>query len=153
VTCYRSMFFPGTPVSPTNKTDRHDIAEILFKVALNTITLTLHTREATQLYSCIILLDLFWFINGCFVDYNCSIYAASKENCGIHQLAPDGMLLNDDVLDEKCDQYKVMCYKKDGSEIYFCTVPTTSLSSIIVTQLCGFSLPVLYILLPSFIEL
>jgi hypothetical protein len=29
-----------TSVSPTNKTDRHDIAEILLKVALNTITLT-----------------------------------------------------------------------------------------------------------------
>jgi hypothetical protein len=27
----------GTPVSSTNKTDRHDIAEILLKVALNTI--------------------------------------------------------------------------------------------------------------------
>ena len=32
-------FSPGTPVSPTNKTDRHDIAEILLKVALNTIIL------------------------------------------------------------------------------------------------------------------
>jgi hypothetical protein len=31
-------FFPGTPVSSTNKTDCHDIAEILLKVALNTIT-------------------------------------------------------------------------------------------------------------------
>ena len=31
----------GTPVSSTNKIDRHDIAEILLKVALNTITLTL----------------------------------------------------------------------------------------------------------------
>jgi hypothetical protein len=32
-------FFPGTPVSFTNKTDRHDINEILLKVALNTINL------------------------------------------------------------------------------------------------------------------
>ena len=30
-------FFPDTPVSTTNKTDRHDITEILLKVALNTI--------------------------------------------------------------------------------------------------------------------
>ena len=30
-------FTPGTPVSSTNKTDRHDTAEILLKVALNTI--------------------------------------------------------------------------------------------------------------------
>jgi hypothetical protein len=35
-------FSPGTPVSSTNKTDRYDISEILFKVALNTITLTLY---------------------------------------------------------------------------------------------------------------
>jgi hypothetical protein len=30
-------FFPGTPVSSTNKTDHHDITKILLKVALNTI--------------------------------------------------------------------------------------------------------------------
>ena len=30
-------FFPGTLVSSTNKTDRHNIAEILLKVALSTI--------------------------------------------------------------------------------------------------------------------
>jgi hypothetical protein len=33
-------FSPGTPASSTNKTDCHDITEILLKVALNTITLT-----------------------------------------------------------------------------------------------------------------
>jgi len=27
-------FSPGTPVSSTNKTDRHDVTEILLKVAL-----------------------------------------------------------------------------------------------------------------------
>ena len=32
-------FLPGTPVSSTNKTGRHDMAEILLKVALNTIYL------------------------------------------------------------------------------------------------------------------
>jgi hypothetical protein len=30
-------FFPGTPISSTTKTGRHDIAEILLKMALNTI--------------------------------------------------------------------------------------------------------------------
>ena len=30
-------FSPATPVSSTNKTDHHDITEILLKVALNTI--------------------------------------------------------------------------------------------------------------------
>ena len=33
-------FPPGTPVSSTNKTDRHDISENFLKVALKTITLT-----------------------------------------------------------------------------------------------------------------
>jgi len=28
-------FSPGTPVSSTNKTDRHDITKIVLKVALN----------------------------------------------------------------------------------------------------------------------
>ena len=39
-------FSPGTPVSFTNKTDRHNITEILLKVALNTIhELTLDLTE------------------------------------------------------------------------------------------------------------
>ena len=37
-------FSLDTPVSSTNKTDRHDITEILLKMALHTITLTL-TRD------------------------------------------------------------------------------------------------------------
>jgi hypothetical protein len=31
-------FSPDTPISSTKKTDRHDISEVLLKVALNTIT-------------------------------------------------------------------------------------------------------------------
>ena len=34
-------FYPGTPVSFTNKTDRHDITEIFLKVVVNTISLSL----------------------------------------------------------------------------------------------------------------
>jgi hypothetical protein len=33
----RSVVFLGTPVSSTHKTDRHDITEILLKMALSTI--------------------------------------------------------------------------------------------------------------------
>jgi hypothetical protein len=33
-------FYPGTPVSSTNKTDRRNITEILLKVALNIINQT-----------------------------------------------------------------------------------------------------------------
>jgi hypothetical protein len=35
-------FSPGTLISSTNKTDSHDIIEILLKVALNTITISFH---------------------------------------------------------------------------------------------------------------
>ena len=35
-----SVVFPGYSVSSTNKTDRHNISEILLKVVLNAITLT-----------------------------------------------------------------------------------------------------------------
>ena len=41
-------FSPGPPVSSTNKTDRHDITEILWKVALNTIKHT--SKQATDHY-------------------------------------------------------------------------------------------------------
>ena len=40
-------FSPGTPVSSTNKTDHHDITEILLKVALNTIN---HTKQTVAIY-------------------------------------------------------------------------------------------------------
>jgi hypothetical protein len=35
-------FPPGTPVTSTNKADCHYVTEILLKVTLSTITLTLH---------------------------------------------------------------------------------------------------------------
>jgi len=38
-------FSPGTPVSSINKTDRHDIDEILLKLALNTKILNLSLIE------------------------------------------------------------------------------------------------------------
>ena len=44
-------FSPGFPVSSTNKTDCHDKAEILLKVALNTIKQTNETFGTTYLNS------------------------------------------------------------------------------------------------------
>ena len=41
-------FSPGTPVSSTNKIDHDDIAKILLKVALNTITLLWGFRNETS---------------------------------------------------------------------------------------------------------
>jgi hypothetical protein len=40
VTCDRSVVFSEYSGSPTNKNDRHEITEILLKVALNTIKKT-----------------------------------------------------------------------------------------------------------------
>ena len=48
-------FSPGTPVSSTNKTDRHDIAEILLKVVLDTKILTLCCGHYSLLAACFIL--------------------------------------------------------------------------------------------------
>jgi hypothetical protein len=47
------MFSSGTPVSSTNKTDRHDITEILLKVALNNINLnqTLNLRNLFDIFN------------------------------------------------------------------------------------------------------
>ena len=38
-------FSPGPPVSSTNKSDHHDITEILFKVVLNTIKQTINKKN------------------------------------------------------------------------------------------------------------
>ena len=48
-------FIPGTPVSSTNKTDHHDMTEILLKVALNTINQTNQTqnRQRSHMYLCL----------------------------------------------------------------------------------------------------
>jgi len=58
-------FPPGTAVSSTNKTDRYDIAEILLKVALNTINLILPTvvKKLITMTNCITYYILnYWMI-------------------------------------------------------------------------------------------
>ena len=50
ITCLKHLLFkewfsPGTPASSTTKTGRHDIAEILLKVAINTI---IHSFNQTK---------------------------------------------------------------------------------------------------------
>jgi hypothetical protein len=47
----KGRWFPlGTPVSSNNKTDRHDITEILLKVALNTINQTINLKTTFSLH-------------------------------------------------------------------------------------------------------
>ena len=52
-------FILGTPVSCNNKSDHHDTAELLLKLALNTITLTLLKNDNKNLYN-IICLHLYY---------------------------------------------------------------------------------------------
>jgi hypothetical protein len=60
-------FSSGTAVSSTNKTDYHDITEILLKVALNTITLTLFTKillkKIIKIYNSWYMYSIFWILN------------------------------------------------------------------------------------------
>ena len=67
--CQWQWFSHGTPVSSTNKTDRQDITEILFKMVLNIITLrpnplvyiaVIYTPSIVLL---IIVCYLFWCID------------------------------------------------------------------------------------------
>ena len=48
-----------SPISTTNKTDRHDLAELLFKVALNTIKQN-QTKDVLSYYKIKIVKDVIW---------------------------------------------------------------------------------------------
>jgi hypothetical protein len=56
-TCDRLVVFSGYSGSSTNNTDRHDIAQILLKVALNTITLTLSLNNMVSVPLIILILN------------------------------------------------------------------------------------------------
>ena len=57
-----SGFSPCTPVSSTNKTDRHNITEILLKVALNTIKQTKQTL-VSQSYVLLYICDIHAYLS------------------------------------------------------------------------------------------
>ena len=71
-------FSPGTLVSSTNKTDHHDITEILLKVVLNTISLTVqifcrieviaHKCMNCNNYKGLSLVFLFYLFQCCFIS-------------------------------------------------------------------------------------
>jgi hypothetical protein len=59
-------FSPDTPVSSTNKSDRHDITEILLKVVLNTITLYLKCTPPLEFLE----MTIFEWINSTAITQN-----------------------------------------------------------------------------------
>jgi hypothetical protein len=63
-------FSPGTPFSSTNKNNHHDIAKILLKVALNTITLTLTPFPLWSFASCWIVGIFFYYLIICLMGQN-----------------------------------------------------------------------------------
>ena len=72
---------PGTPVSSTNKTDSHDIAKLLLKVALNTITLT---TTLTLIYNDeIIFININYFKSGNLINglFLVNLYLFLMEIC------------------------------------------------------------------------
>jgi hypothetical protein len=55
-------FSPGTPVSSTNETDRHDIAQILLKVVLNIINPKPSTKGTGHDLCSSSLTNMFYFL-------------------------------------------------------------------------------------------
>ena len=75
--CQCLWFSPGTPVSSTNKTDRHDIREILVKLALNTINQTIKCLIVLSLFKRCVFLSIIFFVyasSSCIVTMNWEIY-------------------------------------------------------------------------------
>jgi hypothetical protein len=100
------IFSPGTPVSSTNKTDRHDITEILLKVALNTIIRTLYTITTTHhknINNIFIWFVLFFFqisVILCIyiVTISCQTSHTRRFARSLHTLKDESMAIFDDSL-------------------------------------------------------
>ena len=87
VTCATSVIFSGTPVSSFNKTDRHDVAEILLKVALNTISQTKATSYVLTI-CCVQLSQVrgdYFFVNICGIvnHHSWEVIICFVDICGI----------------------------------------------------------------------
>jgi hypothetical protein len=96
-------FSTGIPVSSTNKIDRHDITEILLKVALNTINHTIPNQTESWIYSrkswngCIYIYIYMLPLNYAILDYHsiellCFRY---NESAGVSFLLQQCIALND----------------------------------------------------------
>ena len=99
-------FSPGTPASSTTKTGRHDVAEILLKVALNTINLI---KSPNTCISFIIL--YIQLLNTCTLLSYCCIYINKLVKLGsnsIHlqdKLYQVGALFKWTSTQSRCTQY------------------------------------------------
>ena len=73
-------FSPGSPISSTNKTDRHDITEILLKVALNTIKQTITEIDLFLFFQIVKNFNIksAFLSNQSFVNVVCRLLNAAK---------------------------------------------------------------------------
>jgi hypothetical protein len=93
-------FSPCTPVSTTNKTDRHYITELLLRVALNTITLTPYFQN-----------------DSCFVPITCSmengleIFTYIFYFCNVLVLSDERCFNDHTFLCDKCDKGRTINFQ------------------------------------------
>ena len=73
-------FSPGSPISSTNKTDHHDITEILLKVALNTIKQTITEIDLFLFFQIVKNFNIksAFLSNQSFVNVVCRLLNAAK---------------------------------------------------------------------------
>ena len=72
-------FFSDAPVSSTNKTDRHDIAKILLKVALNTIKQANNLLPKNVVMGLVLVLRIYELIWFSFEEiYECRVFFKFK---------------------------------------------------------------------------
>ena len=86
MTCWQvGGFSRGTPVSSTNNGDRHDITEILLKVALNTIIIIL--SPVLQLADCFYAQEMIPALKPIFAGKHC-LRMGEGIGVGLWWLAP-----------------------------------------------------------------
>ena len=90
-------FSPGTPISSSNRTDNHDITEILLKVALNTITLTLAPLKSITY----VKEKMYWCMHSICINYSCSLFRYQLSLWWTHYLPLNGFPANLKLISQK----------------------------------------------------
>ena len=106
-------FFPATLVSSINKTDRHDITEIVLKVALNTINLKPEFTIKETIFIIVNILELYNFLINCYNKYFVVLLSLSPNLIKITSLIPPffsdiGDIIPRDIKKEIATKYLIL---------------------------------------------